>query len=110
MICAGSALPMVFKSPKPLFSLAPASFKLPAHGFCCFVIKYRTQFSFFDEPDNGCHDRPRRARADATFASCTPEGGTLDVDQWPALRGRPDEAYGPTAHEECSCHASSFIS
>jgi hypothetical protein len=30
MICAGSALPMLFKSSKPLLSLAPASFKLPS--------------------------------------------------------------------------------
>jgi hypothetical protein len=30
MICAGSALPMDFKSSKPLFSLAPASLKLPS--------------------------------------------------------------------------------
>src|ERR1044072_2472248 len=30
MICAGSALPTLFKSSKPLLSLAPASFKLPS--------------------------------------------------------------------------------
>ena len=30
MICAGSALPMLLKSSKPLLSLAPASFKLPS--------------------------------------------------------------------------------
>jgi hypothetical protein len=30
MIWAGSALRMLFKSSKPLFSLAPASFKLPS--------------------------------------------------------------------------------
>src|SRR3954447_21489160 len=30
MTCAGSALPMLFKSSNPLLSLAPASFKLPS--------------------------------------------------------------------------------
>ena len=32
MICVGSALPTLFKSSKPLLSLAPASFKLSS-GF-----------------------------------------------------------------------------
>src|SRR6476660_1005441 len=69
-----------------------------AHGFCCLVIKHRTQFSFFGEPDNGCHGPSSQSQSRwyvLPFAHT--RAGTLDVDQWPALRGRSEEAHGPTA-------------
>ena len=44
------------------------------------------------------------------LAFANTRAGTLDMDQWPALRCRSIEADGSTAHEECSCDASSFLS
>ena len=44
-----------------------------AHGFCCLVIKLRTQFSLFDEHADGCPPRNGKP-ADAHYADLHPMG------------------------------------